>query len=147
MSYLLDLNLLIALAWPSHVHHPQAHTWFADRAASSLATCFFTQCGFARLSSNPRIIADAVSPQQALILLEEIVAHPHHVFWPDSIPLVGTELISTQSLIGHRQVTDAYLLGLAIHHGGILATMDQNIVHLLSAASSHKTALEIVPVT
>lgn len=147
MIQLLDLNLLIALAWPSHVHHPQAHVWFADRVPSGWATCPFTQCGFVRLSSNPRIISDAVPPQQALALLEEIVAHPHHVFWPDAVPLVGTEFISTQLLVGHRQVTDAYLLGLAIHHGGKLATLDQGIAHLLPSDSPHKASLEIVSVT
>ena len=146
MIRLLDLNLLIALSWPSHVHHPQAHAWFADRAPSGWATCPFTQCGFVRLSSNPRIIPEAVPPQQALALLEEIVAHPHHIFWPDAVPLVGTELMSTQLLVGHRQVTDAYLLGLAIHHGGKLATLDQGIAHLLPSNSPHKAALEIVPV-
>ena len=147
MVRLLDLNLLIALAWPSHLHHPQAHAWFSDKASSGWATCPFTQCGFVRLSSNPRIIPDAVLPQQALALLEEIVAHPHHVFWPDAVPLVGTELISTSLLVGHRQVTDAYLLGLAIHHGGKLATLDQSIAHLLPSDSHHRDVLEIVPVT
>ena len=147
MVHLLDLNLLIALAWPSHVHHSQAHTWFADKAPSGWATCPFTQCGFVRLSSNSRIISDAVPLQQALALLEEMVSHPHHVFWPDAVPLVGTEFISTRFLVGHRQVTDAYLLGLAIYHGGRLATLDKSIAHLLPAGSPHKAALEVVPVT
>ena len=147
MVRLLDLNLLIALAWPSHVHHPQAHAWFAGRGGASWATCPFTQCGFVRLSSNPRMISDAVAPQQALALLEEVVAYPHHVFWPDAVPLVGTDQMPTSLLVGHRQVTDAYLLGLAIHHGGKLATLDQSIAHLLPSDSPHRDVLETGPVT
>ena len=64
MVRLLDINLLIALAWPSHVHHRQAHAWFAENAPSGWATCPFTQCGFVRISSNPQIIPEADSPHQ-----------------------------------------------------------------------------------
>ena len=147
MVCLLDVNLLIALAWPSHVHHQPAHAWFSAHAASGWATCPVTQCDFVRISSNPGIIPEAVAPQQALSLLEEIVSHPHHVFWPDEIPLVGEETVPTQLLFGHRQVTDAYLLALAIHNRGQLATLDRGMTSLVPADGSRRDALAIVPAT
>ena len=145
MVCLLDINLLIALAWPSHVHHRPAHAWFAANASSGWATCPLTQCGFVRISSNPKIIPEAVAPQQALSLLEEIVNHPHHVFWPEDVPLVGEEAVPTQLRFGHRQVTVAYLLALAIHNQGRLATLDRGIAGLVLAESPHRDTLEIVP--
>jgi len=142
---LLDVNLLIALAWPSHIHYEQAHAWFADNAAFGWATCPVTQCGFVRVSSNPKIIADAVSPKEALSVLNGIVSMENHVFWPDSIPLSESSYIPANLLIGHRQVTDAYLLGLAISNNGQLATMDKRISSLLPPDSPFLDALETVP--
>jgi len=81
----LDVNMLIALAWPSHIHHGPAHAWFAANAVRGWATCPLTQCGFVRISSNPGIIPEAVTPQAALDLLRQIVANKHHAFWPDDI--------------------------------------------------------------
>ena len=133
-----DIAQGIALAWPSHIHHQQAHTWFTANTSSGWATCPLTQCGFVRLSSNVRIIPEAVSPQQAIALLKKIVDRPHHTFWPDSISIASAETIPTDLLVGHRQVTEAYLLGLAIHHQGRLATLDRSMVHLLPVDSPHK---------
>ena len=139
-----DIAQGIALAWPSHIHHQQAHTWFTANTSSGWATCPFIQCGFVRLSSNVRIIPEAVSPQQAIALLKKIVDRPHHTFWPDSISIASAETIPTDLLVGHRQVTEAYLLGLTIHHQGRLATLDRSIVHLLPVDSPHKDAVEII---
>ena len=144
--HLLDLNLLIAMAWPSHIHHRQAHTWFAANASSGWATCPFTECGFVRLSCNPRVTPEAVPPQQAIALLKEIVNLPHHVFWPDAIPLISEKIIPTDLLTGHRQITDAYLLGLAIFNKGRLATLDRGIAHLLPKDSPYKDSVEMVAV-
>ncbi len=144
MANLLDLNLLIALAWPSHVHHSLAHAWFAGHSSEGWATCPFTQCGFVRLSSNPRIIPEAASPVEALSLLQRIVQLEHHVFWPDHLDLCTASEIPVQLLVGHRQVTDAYLLGLAISKGGRLATLDRGIASLLPKNSPHAGAVEIV---
>ena len=128
MVRLLDLNLLIALAWPSHVHHPQAHAWFAGRGGASWATCPFTQCGFVRLSSNPRMISDAVAPQQALAVLEEVVAYPHHVFWPDAVPLVGTDQMPTSLLVGHSHFPFACQEGRGLmqaDEAGLIASLER----------------------
>jgi len=137
------MNMLIALAWPSHVHHHTAQTWFAENAAAGWATCPVTQCAFVRLSANEKIIADAVSPREALGLLGEIVRDPRHVFWADDIGLLD-ECVPSELLVGHRQVTDAYLLGLAIRRGGRLVTLDAAVSALLPAQSLHREALCVV---
>lgn len=140
---LLDVNVLIALAWPSHVHHRRARDWLQRHAAEGWATCPLTQSAFVRISSNPKIIPDAVTPREALTLLGRMVVLPHHVFWPDDVGITHPD-VPTALLVGHRQVTDAYLLGLAIHHGGRLATLDTGLSALLPHNSPHQLALHLV---
>lgn len=140
---LLDLNVLIALAWPSHIHHAQSHEWFARHAAEGWATCPLTELGFVRISSNPRIIPDAVAPQEALKALQKIVKHPHHVFWADDYPL-GDESFRADHILGHRQLTDAYLLGLALRRRGRLVTLDRSIFALLAPQDSRRSAIELI---
>jgi toxin-antitoxin system PIN domain toxin len=144
MSYLLDVNVLIALAWPSHVHHKVVHHWFRRAAPEGWVTCPMTHCGFVRVSSNPKFIADAVSPREAIALLRQIVARPHHAFWPDDALLTDPDAVPSDLLLGHNQVTDAYLLGLAIRHDGRLATLDQRIAALLPPKSPHKDTLHVI---
>ncbi|HOZ49130.1 MAG TPA: PIN domain-containing protein [Candidatus Hydrogenedentes bacterium] len=140
---LLDVNVLIALAWPSHVHHREAHAWFAANRAAGWATCPLTQSAFVRVSSNPRIIPEAVTPLEALALLHEVVRLDHHVFWPDDMPF-DRESLRTELLVSHRQVNDAYLLGLAIRNNGKLVTFDRGIAALLPPESANRGALEIL---
>lgn len=142
---LLDVNILIALAWPSHVHHGAAHAWFAEQSNSGWATCPLTQCAFVRISSNPKVIPEAVTPGEALALLRDMVALEHHVFWPDDLPLAD-ESVPTGLVLGHQQITDAYLLGLALHHGGKLVTLDRSLAALAPAGAAASNGLEIVPV-
>jgi uncharacterized protein len=144
--HLLDVNLLIALAWPSHIHHRDAHRWFGKNAQSGWATCPITEIGFVRISSNPKIIPEAVTPREALSVLREMRNHEKHSFWPDSISLVGQRHIPAGLLVGHRQVTDAYLVGLARKNGGKLATIDRGILDLVSAKSARQHVIELVPV-
>jgi len=96
------------------------------------------------VSSNPAIIPEAVEPAEALALLRGIVALEDHVFWPDSISLQDG-MFPAEMLAGHRQVTDAYLLGLAIHHNGAFVTLDHGVSSLLPTGSPHRDALTIVP--
>lgn len=143
--HLLDVNLLIALAWPSHVHHEPAHRWFRKHAGGGWATCPLTQVGFVRVSSNPAIIPAAVSVPAALEALRGFVTSPHHVFWPDDLAL-SDRRFPPGLLAGHRQVTDAYLLSLAITHAGRLATIDRSVSALLPSDSPHRDAVAWVPV-
>jgi toxin-antitoxin system PIN domain toxin len=121
--FLLDVNVLLALAWPNHLHHREAASWFAQNRRNGFRTCPITQTGFVRISSNPAFTPEAVSPWQALDLLARIVDLPGHGFWPDDLPLPAA--ITGSRILGHRQVVDLYLLKLAANHGGIFATLDR----------------------
>lgn len=128
--YLLDVNVLIALVWPSHVHHRLAQTWFSERRSTGFVTCPLTEIGFLRISSNPKFTRQAVLPVESLALLERIRAMPEHEFWTDDLP-VADALGSGREILGDRQITDAYLLALARAHGGILATFDRGVLSLV----------------
>ncbi len=138
--YLLDVNVLLALAWPNHVHHEVARSWFRRRGRQAWATCPMTQCGFVRVSSNPAIIRDAASPGEALALLKQMTAHPGHHFWTDERSIAAPEFTFPGLLTGHRQVSDAYLLSLAILKKGMLATLD----HGIKALSTSGTSVELI---
>lgn len=129
-SHLLDVNVLIALAWPQHVHHNAAHRWFERVGTKAWATCPLTQLAFVRISSNRRIIPEAVTPHDAAALLESMTALPNHRFWSDDLPALPALKSSGIALTGHRQVSDVYLLALARKHGGKLATFDRGIAEL-----------------
>lgn len=124
--YLLDVNVLLALAWPNHVHHLAALTWFNRKSARRFRTCPLTETGFVRVSANPAFTSEAVSPREALRLLKKICALPGHEFWPDDISFVEAQ-VPASALAGHRQVTDAYLVSLAAAHDGVLATLDRGV--------------------
>ena len=130
--YLLDTNVLIALAWPNHVHHSEALRWFSRKRAHGFRTCPLTQCGFVRISSNPAFTRNAVTPAEALQVFERIVMLPGHQFWQDDLSLPQA-LASPTPIVGHRQVTDAYLVSLAEAHGGILATLDRGVAVFAAA--------------
>lgn len=118
---LLDVNVLLALAWPTHQHHGASHQWFRRESRHGWVTCALTQLAFIRLSSNPSYSVDAVSPQDAAALLLQLTAHATHRFWTD-LPAVDASVFKHAS--GHQQVMDAYLVGLARHHRGRVVTFD-----------------------
>ena len=127
---LLDVNVLVALAWPNHVHHATALAWFDEIGRAGFATCSVTQSGFVRVSSNMRAIPDARSPREAREILRRIADLPGPVFWPDDIEIASNEHIAWERLGSHAQVTDAHLLALAIRQGGRLASFDRGLVDL-----------------
>lgn len=143
-GYLLDTNVLIALLWPSHAQHDLAVKWFARRRSKGWATCPLTEAGFVRIVSNPAFSRDAVTPREAAGVLAANTAAKDHSFWPDELPFTGAVVFAGARLIGHQQVTDAYLLGLALHRGGVLATLDHRIAALCESKSADLKALEIV---
>jgi hypothetical protein len=143
-GYLLDTNLLIALLWPSHERHDLALKWFTRHRAKGWATCPVTQVGFVRILSNPAFSRDAVQPREAIHVLSANTAARDHTFWPDELPVAEAVAFTGVRLMGHQQVTDAYLLGLAIRRGGVLATLDQRIAALTEPKSAERKALEMV---
>lgn len=141
---LLDVNVLIALLWPAHEHFDAAHDWFATRAGRARwATCPLTQLAFVRIVSNPAFSPDALAPAEALGLLERNLVHPAHQFWPDDVSLVESVGPLGSRLQGHRQLSDVYLLGLALKHRGKLASFDGGLRGL--AAGDRAAGLELVP--
>ena len=146
-AYLLDVNVLVALMWPAHQSHSQVENWFADHARQGWATCPFTQAGFVRLVSTPAFSRDAVTPHEAIALLGANLKHRYHRSWGDEISLAEAVKGFQGRLVGHRQVSDAYLLGLAIYKGGKLATLDRSVVALLPDGSPHRQLVEIIGYT
>jgi len=124
-TYLLDINLLLALSDPQHVHHDAAHRWFADTGHQAWATCPLTENGFVRVASNPAYPNCPGTTPAVIAILQRLCKSKGHHFWSDDIRL--PDVLEAQALLTHAQITDVYLLGLALHHHGKLATFDQHI--------------------
>jgi len=124
---LLDVNVLIALFDPDHIHHDLAHDWFAAQRRHGWATCPLTENGFVRVISHPRYAADPLRTRDAVDYLRRFCDNGRHHFWPDSVSLRDQKVFTPTGGRGHRQVTDIYLLGLAVKMGGALATFERTI--------------------
>ena len=140
---LLDVNVLTALLWPAHEHHDAAHRWFAARANARWATCSLTQLGFVRIVSNPAFSRDALTPPEALALLDENLGHARHEFWTDSLQVPAAIKGLEAGLQAYRQLTDAYLLAVAHSRKGVVATFDRGIRTL--AGERFAGVAEMVP--
>ncbi len=139
---LLDVNVLVALFDPDHVHHELAHDWFADARSAGWATCPVTENGFVRVLSNPAYGLTDRRPVVLMGALRKFCASGHHEFWPAAASLADERLFAPQFLAGHRQVTDIYLLGLATSRQGCLATFDRTIpVAAVLGASAESLAV------
>ena len=128
MTYLLDVNVLIALIDPAHVQHDAAHDWFAKQGEKSWATCPLTENGVMRIVGHARYPNSPGTPAAVAQLMSGLCALPGHVFWPDDISLLDTKKLDASRLLSSAQVTDSYLLALAIAHDGRLATFDRRLV-------------------
>jgi toxin-antitoxin system PIN domain toxin len=126
MRALLDVNVLIALHDMQHVHHALAAEWFEAHADAGWASCPLTQNGCARIMSQPAY-PNAQKPGDLLRLLAASFAAPFHEFWADDISLADTRHFRADRIHGPRQLTDIYLLGLAVQHGGRFVTFDGGI--------------------
>ena len=129
-AVLLDANVLIALVVDNHVHHDQAEAWFIA-SGTGFATCPVTQGSLMRL-----LIREGQAAESARSVLQEITGSPRHEFWPDNasyhdIPVAG--------IIGHRQMTDAYLAHLARSYSARLVTFDQALAKL------HADVADLIP--
>ena len=124
---LLDVNVLVALFDSEHVHHNLAHDWFADHRDQGWATCPITENGFLRVLSNPAYGHDRLRPERLGRMLRKFRASGHHEFWPDTISFADDRVLDLALVPGHRQITDLYLVGLAVRMKGCLATFDRTI--------------------
>ena len=121
--HLLDGNVLFALVDEAHVHHAAAQQWFVGQGEGRFATCPITQGTLLRLVMR----MGQRSAEQALAVLNAVTNHARHQFWPDTL---AYHQVRWQGVLGHRQLTDAYLAALARHHGGKLASFDKGLVAL-----------------
>ena len=124
---LLDVNVLLALFNPRHVHHDIAHDWFADAHGQAWATCAITQNGLIRLATNPASHFEPYRVVEIVDHLRRFCSSPGHIFWSESVSLTDTTLFDLSRITGHGQITDVYLLGLVKKHGGTLVTFDASI--------------------
>src|SRR5262245_62126059 len=126
MRALLDVNVLLALLDVDHIGHRRAREWLSGEIRHGWASCALTQNGFVRIFSQPKY-PNPISPSEAIERLLEATTTPFHEFWPCSISLVEGKHVNSNHVHGPRQVTDAYLLALAVEHGGRLVTFDRTI--------------------
>jgi uncharacterized protein len=139
---LLDVNVLLALLDADHVDHAGAHEWLDAEIRAGWASCAITQNGFVRIISQPRY-PSPISPAQAIDLLARACATGPHEFWSCGVSLLDPQIVDSSRLHGPRQVTDAYLLALAVANDGRLVTFDSGVplesVH--GATAEHVTVI------
>ena len=123
---LLDVNMLIALLDADHLHHRRATQWLAENIAFGWASCAITQNGCVRIMSQPGY-PNPLPTARVAERLRDAASTPHHLFVADAPSLLDEKRFDSEQLLGHRQVTDAYLLGLAVAHRLRLVTFDTNM--------------------
>lgn len=128
-GWLLDVNALIALISPGHVHHELFHRWFVRNSSKGWATCPITENGAIRVLSQPVFAKGLRTPRQLIDLLRSLkhAESKHHRFWTDDVSLCDDSLFHADLVSNHRYVTDAYLLGLAAKHGARLVSFDRSL--------------------
>jgi uncharacterized protein len=139
-TYLLDINLLLALTDPMHVHHEQAHKWFLNIGISSWATCPLTENGFLRIASHPNYPNRPGDVFTVFTILKQLCAARGHEFWAEDTSIM--DILEPDVIISHSQITDIYLAGLAVKKGGKLATFDRRIP--VNAVKGGAGVLEII---
>lgn len=142
MRALLDVNVLIALLDVAHVHHRLASDWLGREIGHGWASCPITQAGCIRIMSQPAY-PGAQPAAEVAARLAEAAATPHHAFWPADVDLLHPESLAWSRVLGHRQVTDAYLLALAVRHKGRFVTLDHRVpvAAVPKARSAHVVAI------
>jgi uncharacterized protein len=128
--FLLDANVLLALAWPNHPFHQRAVARLARRERRRWATCLLTQAAFIRLSSNPIVVPHAKSPAEAGNMLTRLIKDPEHVFLEAKSRQLARLQLLLERCHGPNQVNDAFLIWLAACHGANLLTFDAPLRHL-----------------
>ena len=144
MSHLLDANALIALGWPTHEHHSRMLAWFRQNARAGWASTAFTQSAFVRIVSQPAFSGRAIAINEAAELLLRNTAHPGHRLVPLEFGFADVLGACTGGILGHRQITDAWLLTAAIRSGMKLLTFDVGLARLLASAQERSKHLVVL---
>lgn len=141
-TFLLDVNVLVALVDPAHVQHDPAHEWFSRVGHRSFATCPITENGLLRIVGHPKYPNSPGTPSVVADTLAALRALPGHTFWADKISITDGQYIDATRLTNHAQVTDSYLLALACAHKGRLASMDRKL--MVDAVAGGSKSLELI---
>lgn len=141
MRALLDVNVLIALLDSDHVHHERAADWLRRNIRSGWASCPITQNGCVRIMAQPAY-PNALPVPDVIERLAGAARHARHEFWPDDVSILDDHVVDGARVHGPRQVTDLYLLALAVAHEGRLATFDDSIpISVVRGATARHVAI------
>jgi hypothetical protein len=133
MRCLIDVNVWVALLDEAHVFHRQALA-FVERRGLAIATCPLVENGVIRVLNLPAYSRFGPAGfERVSRKIDEICAELDHEFWPDDISLRGPGVVNWPRVLGHNQITDVYLLALAVARTGCLVTLDHRVA--LSAVS------------
>lgn len=142
--HLLDVNALIALGWDHHQHHDTMVGWFKRNAAGGWATSAISQAGFVRVLSQPTVSKSTFSILEWSDSLARVLSHPAHRLVPLDFAFSDVLASCTGGVVGHRQITDAYLLTTAARHGARLLTFDSGIRQLLATDTERERLLAVL---
>jgi toxin-antitoxin system PIN domain toxin len=134
-KFLLDVNVLVALADEDHVHHDSVLKWFRATGKHHWGVCAFTEAGFLRIFTRPR--TGGRSTRDATELLTRLIALPGFHYWPISATWSTLAAPFERRVFGHQQITDAYLMGLAVKENSVLVTLDKAMGHLAGTEYRH----------
>ncbi len=143
-AHLLDVNALIALLWEDHPFHGTMASWFARHARSGWSTCAITQFGFVRMMSQPALAQHRRTLAELADVLAQNAAQPSHRLLPLDFDFADVLACCTGGVVGHRQVTDAYLLTAAVRAGMKLLTFDSGLGTLLASSAERSAHIELL---
>jgi uncharacterized protein len=141
---LLDVNAMIALLWEDHAFHDLMSAWFAKHAIGGWATCAITQSGFIRVMSQPALAKPGRTVGDLAEVLSRNLAHTAHRLLPLDFSFIDVMARCTGGVVGHRQVTDAYLLTAAMRAGMKLLTFDSGLGTLLATEAERRAHIEVL---
>lgn len=144
MSHVLDANALIALGWPTHEHHDRMIRWFRQYARTGWASTALTQAAFVRIISQPAFSGRAIAVGEVAELLLRNTTHPKHRLLALDFGFADVLGACNGGILGHRQITDAWLLTAAIRSGMKLVTFDVGIAQLLATAQERSKYLMVL---
>lgn len=127
---LLDLNVAIALTNDEDEHYATVQEWFNSTGYRDWGLCPLTEAGYIRVTTNPSVRPGPRDIPKAIEILRDLTSHPGYRFWPITDSWTKLTAPFASRIFGHQQVTDAYLLGLAVKGDGVLVTLDRGIRYL-----------------
>lgn len=143
MRSLFDVNILIALLDTDHVGHAMATAWWGEHLRAGWASCPLTQNGAARVMSSPGY-PNPLPVAEVVLRLGKACGTKHHAFWSDDLSLTDDKVFDPTRLLGPKQITDRYLLALAVRNGGRFVTFDRAITPtaVVGAKASHIVCID-----